>query len=75
MVNRYDDPKAYGQREEECLIRAERAWESGREAEIRETGEALVKLRRALRTLADVERSCTGAQGLAGAGWSVGRIG
>ena len=48
---------------EECLIRAERAWESGREAEIRETGEALVKLRRALRTLADVERQLHGRAG------------
>jgi hypothetical protein len=33
------------------------------EAEIRETGEALVKLRRALRTLADVERQLHGCAG------------
>ena len=45
---------------EECLIRAERAWESDEEDVIRETGEALAKVRRALRTLVDIERQLNG---------------
>ena len=47
--------KGWREGAEGCLIRAERAWESGEEDVIRETGEALAKVRRALRTLAGIE--------------------
>ena len=48
------------ERAEECLIRAERAWGSGKEGEAQETGEALAKVRQALRTLVDIERQLNG---------------